>query len=166
MGSFIQKFEAVGIKAEDIGKTVGKYALIGANVAGPTVAQEAVTLIAGAPAGALAGALVTSLVNAEKAHQAKKAALTTGAASTLIDTRKQDVIDNVMAFLPVAEFGLLKMGHPVANPAAFEAALPQMIDTYVKIIDLVPDAISLTQQAIGAFTAAPVAAVVPLAKAA
>ncbi|MCU1338333.1 MAG: hypothetical protein JWO19_3914 [Bryobacterales bacterium] len=126
--SFLTKLEAVGI---DIAKGAGT-ALV---AVGPQAAGAAATAVGGPVAGAVAQSLVNSIVQAERNHlatngNAPAVALPIGLAK--MDPRKAAVLQNFEAFMPVIEALASATGHPVAEPARFEAALPLAIDATVQ----------------------------------
>jgi len=129
MSSFLKEFENVGM---DILRGAGTVVSF---VGGPA-AGAAATAVGGPVAGAVVQALFNSIVQAEKNHLAGQGAsgsTPAGITQTFsMDPRKAAVIQDFMAFLPVIEALAAATGHPIADPAGFEAALPIAVDATVQ----------------------------------
>jgi hypothetical protein len=137
MASFIKKLESIGVGAVE--RLAGDVA--------PAAAAKVATSFGGPLAGAVARALVNSVVTAEKNHlnvsaRTGESLLPSGIASdgapltlTPIDTRKLAVLQDFDAFYPVIEALAVALGHPIADPDRFKAALPSAVDATVIGID-------------------------------
>jgi len=102
------------------------------------VAGIALPAAVGSIGGPLASAVTTSVLNlivaAENSHMAKvTAAAPTGA--PVADTRQAEVIQAFLSAMPLIEALAAALGHPIPDPAAFEALLPDTINTMVAALN-------------------------------
>lgn len=117
IGSFLK-----GI-GTDLGK-VGSGAEQVFNVAAPFIPGVVGGLL-GQPAGAASQAFVNWVVAAEKRH-------TTGVVTVGVDTRKQEVIDDVRNAEPMIRALLALAGHAPTSDAAFDQFVSAAIDATVQ----------------------------------
>lgn len=120
---------AIGSFLKGIGtdlSTIGHGAEQGFNIAAPFIPGIVGGLL-GQPAGAASQALVNWVVAAEKRHTVANTAVPTG-----VDTRKQEVIDDVKNAEPMIRALLSLAGHAPTNDAAFDQFVSAAIDATVQ----------------------------------